>query len=353
MTSQQQRGLRIFDGDAAGLSELHGHRGLLGFLDASFRGVGQITLMNNPITGAIIVIALLVHSVWLGVAVLAGLLVCTLSAIVFGFASDLVRGGLHGFNGALVGAGVAVFVSPAWSVEAWTILVLASIVTPLVTAAVMNAMTAFGLPALTLPFNFVLIPIIALGVAFSHWGLGVSDATPAQSALDAESASDLPMLMIEGGLRGISQLFLADSWISGLIILAGIMMCSRISAVVAYCGALLGCGAGLVAGATSDSIVSGLWGYNSYITALALVGIFFYFSGRVCILGIIGAIVAAVLFGAGQAVSALVGVPVFTLPFCFATLALLAIGDSSPWFVRVPVEKICSPERVRLSALHR
>jgi len=340
----------MFDGDAAGLSELHGHRGLPGFLDASLRGVGQITLMNNPITGVVIVIALLVHSVWLGVAVLAGLLVCTLSAMAFGFAPELVRSGLHGFNGALVGAGVAVFVSPAWSVEAWTILVLASIVTPLVTAAVMNAMAAFGLPALTLPFNFVLMPIIAVGVAFSHWGLGVGDAAPAQSALDAESASDLPMLLIEGGLRGISQLFLADSWVSGLIILAGIMVCSRISAVVAYCGAILGCGVGLVAGATSDSIVSGLWGYNSYITALALVGIFFYFSGRACVLGMIGAVVAAALFGAGQAITAVVGIPVFTMPFCLATLALMAVGDSSPWFVRVPLDQVCSPERTKLSA---
>ena len=50
------------------------------------------------------------------------------------------------------------------------------------------------------------------------------------------------------GWKGIGQVFLADNIISGILVLLGLAVCSRISAVVAYLGSVLGAASALAIG---------------------------------------------------------------------------------------------------------
>ncbi len=84
------------------------------FVDYCLRGVGQVVFMNNPITGLLILIGMFVASPWLGVTAVIGLVASTLVGILIGVDRDLIRAGLFGFNGILVGAGLSLFLAPEW-----------------------------------------------------------------------------------------------------------------------------------------------------------------------------------------------------------------------------------------------
>ena len=49
---------------------------------------------------------------WLGFAGALGLVVSTLAAVLSGWTAALIRAGLFGFNGVLVGAGMSLFLQP-------------------------------------------------------------------------------------------------------------------------------------------------------------------------------------------------------------------------------------------------
>lgn len=75
------------------------------------RGVAQVIFVNNPISGYIIILALLLNN-W--VAALCGLLAQTSATITAKFLeleSNDIRNGLHGFNGILVGLGFGTFLN--------------------------------------------------------------------------------------------------------------------------------------------------------------------------------------------------------------------------------------------------
>ena len=82
------------------------------FVDYCLRGVGQVVFMNNPIAGLLILIGLFVASAWLGTAAVISWSSSTLVAILLGMDRGLIRAGLFGFNGILVGAGLSLFLAP-------------------------------------------------------------------------------------------------------------------------------------------------------------------------------------------------------------------------------------------------
>lgn len=63
-----------------------------------------------------------------------------------------------------------------------------------------------------------------------------------------------------GSIRGVGQVFLANNIISGVLVLAGIMVCSRISAVAAFVGSLVGAGVAALVGEDAGAIENGMYG---------------------------------------------------------------------------------------------
>ena len=82
---------------------------LVGFVDTLLRGCGQVMFQNNPLTGFLFLVGIFVNSALLGLAGLIGLLASTLTALLLRADRSMVRAGLFGFNGILVGIGLAFF----------------------------------------------------------------------------------------------------------------------------------------------------------------------------------------------------------------------------------------------------
>lgn len=61
-------------------------------------------------------------------------------------------------------------------------------------------------------------------------------------------------------------MFLANDLVASLLVLAGIMVCSRISAIAALIGSAVGAGVAALVGCSRDAIENGMYGFNSSLT---------------------------------------------------------------------------------------
>jgi urea transporter len=329
---------------------------LLAFVDSCLRGVGQVCFMNNPITGLAILVAMFVGEAWLGFAGVLGLVVSTLAAIAIGMDRGAIRAGLFGFNGVLVGAGLSLFLQPDWDVLVMVWIVVGAFFSTILHAALANVfLGAWKVPPFTLAFNFITLIFLigALNYANGRTGgliapadaqvTGNSVSNALRSAADAATANNVEGVL-NAILRGISQLFFANSVVAGIIIVVGIAVCSRIAAVFALVGSTCGMLTGLALGANGVAIYNGLWGFNSFDAALAVGGVFFVLTWRIGLLAVACAVLAAMLFGAIASLFTPWGLPALTLPFVFATLAFVLLKGASEELEPVAVEDITTPE---------
>ena len=190
---------------------------------------------------------------WLGFAGVLGVVVSTLAAIVIGMDRGAIRAGLFGFNGILVGAGLSLFLQPDWDllVMVW-IVVGAGFSTILHAALAAIFVGVFKVPPYTLAFNFMTLIFLIGALNFANGRAGGliapadaqvtsgSVSNTLRSAADAVDARTTSRAWSNAIFRGISQLFFANSITAGIIIIAGIAVCSRIAAIFALVGSTVG-----------------------------------------------------------------------------------------------------------------
>jgi urea transporter len=210
-------------------------------------------------------------------------------------------------------------------------------------------------PPFTLAFNFITLIFLVGALNYANGRAGgliapadaqltggeVSNAL--RSAADTATANNAEGVL-NAIFRGISQLFFANSVVAGIIIVAGVAVCSRIAAIFALVGSTVGMLTGLALGANGVAIYNGLWGFNSFDAALAVGGVFFVLTWRVGILAVGCAVLAAMMFGAIASIFTPWGLPALTLPFCFATLTFVLLKGASDKLTAVEVADITTPE---------
>lgn len=75
------------------------------------RGVGQVMFQNNALSGGLMLVGVLLNSWQMALLAVAGNIVGTLTAYLFGYSREDIENGLYGFNGTLVGIAIGVFMS--------------------------------------------------------------------------------------------------------------------------------------------------------------------------------------------------------------------------------------------------
>ena len=228
-----------------------------------------------------------VGEVWLGFAGVLGLVVSTATAMAIGLDRGAIRVGLFGFNGVLVGAGMSLFLQPDWDLLVMVWIVLGAALSSVLHAALAAVfLGAWKVPPFTLAFNFITLMFLIGALNYANGRVGgliaPADAqvtrgdvsNTLRSAADAATANNIEGI-VNAIMRGISQLFFANSIVSGILIIVGIAVASRIAAVFALVGSTVGMLTGLAVGASGVAIYNGLWGFNSFDAALAVGGVFF------------------------------------------------------------------------------
>jgi urea transporter len=117
------------------------------------RDVSEVFLIGSWVTGALILIALAVNSLWAAGSAIAGAVVSTLLALWFGASANVIAGGLYGFSGVLTAVALGgVFYHRSRRLALYV--VLGVIFTVIIQAALSTALSPVGIPALTAPFVF-------------------------------------------------------------------------------------------------------------------------------------------------------------------------------------------------------
>ena len=308
------------------------------------RSLAQVIFINNPLSGAVLLLAFLLESPRLALLAVVGTIGANLASRALSLSRGLRHEGIHGFNGTLVGCAAAVlgrFGSPA-SPGLWFVLVL------LGSGATTLFMEAWGrrfhrrgsLPPLTLPFCLVSWALLALTGALPLMA-------PDPAALPGPESLAGPLQALALGLpRSFGQVFLCGKLSSGVLVLLATALASPLAAALGLLGALVAMAVALLQGASNAAVAQGLWGYNGVLVAIAIGGIFHAPTRRSLLLAVGGAALSTPVSGGLMAL--LPGLPQLTLAFVVTTWALMLVSRRSlPALIPVSLHAVVTPEEHR------
>ncbi|GFH55259.1 hypothetical protein CTEN210_11735 [Chaetoceros tenuissimus] len=320
---------------------------VLNFLEYNLRSIGQVYFCNNPFTGLLFVVALLIQSTRCAVYGIVATITANGFALLMRFDRGLIASGLFGYNSILCGLAIGTFSSTAKHADYTVEMICSSIITSLLSVlffvAMAKILNQYKSPPFTFPFNFAAI-FFLLG---SGSMLNIQGIQVIEPSLPSNGDLDQPLITVVnfflGSLRSIGQVFLADNIISGGLMLIGIGICSRYLAVAAYLGSLIANGLAVLIGSNNGSIEAGLFGYNASLT-LAAMALFYVPSLSTFVLGILAVIMTVLAQHTLIQAFAPFGLPVMTLPFCVISLAMILMQGTTDIIISVPLPSITIPE---------
>ncbi|GCE08648.1 urea transporter [Dictyobacter aurantiacus] len=331
---------------------------LLRFIDSLLRGCGQVMFQNNPLTGLLFLVGIFVNSALLGLAGIIGVVVSTLTAVVLNADRGAVRAGLFGYNGILTGIGLAFFLK--WNLTLPVYIILASILSSIVMMALVNMLGPRDVPALTAPF--VLTTWIFLFAVFLFNHLQPTQAIqPALLKPSAAVQTDLrplpgsligagltPLNLVEAFFRGIGEVFFQDNLLTGIIFLVAILINSRISALFAALGSLVGMLTALfLLGGNGHWIYHGLYGFNAVLSAIAIGGVFYVLTWQSAIYALLCALISTIAMAAISVLLSPLGMPALTAPFVLSAWLFILPRTGFQALHPVSLADVTNPERIR------
>ncbi|KAF6303236.1 solute carrier family 14 member 1 (Kidd blood group) [Rhinolophus ferrumequinum] len=321
---------------------------VLQFIDWVLRGISQVVFVNNPISGILILVGLLIQSPWLALNGYVATVVSTMTALLLSQDRSAIAAGLHGYNATLVGILMAVF-SQKGDYFWWLLFPVSvmSMTCPLFTSALNSIFCKWDLPVFTLPFNMVLSMYLSATGCYSPFFPSI--VIKPVSAVPNVTWPDLSGLQLLKSLPvGVGQIYGCYSPWTGGIFLFAILLSSPLMCLHAAIGSLLGMIAALSISVPFEDIYFGLWGFNSSLACIAVGGMFMALTWQTHLLALACALFTAYLGGSMAHLMAVVGLPACTWPFCLATLLFLLVTTKNPNIYRMPLSKVTYPEENRI-----
>ncbi|MCA8033217.1 urea transporter [Burkholderia arboris] len=278
------------------------------------RGIGQIVLQANALTGTLLLAALALTDLRLASAALVGSAAASMTAVLTGAERRDVEQGLHGFNGALA-ALIAVLFAPG-QLAAVALVPLVAIGAALVQRAMRAPLARWR----QCPYSSPCLAVTALWLPFV-----------ALQHVDGATAGPVPTLAsaTDALLSGVAQTTFAQGAWAGALVVAGLAVASRRAAAFALGGAIASTVLLAALGASDASLADGLLGFNGALAALALMS-----------RGPRAALAAAALAALIQWLAMRAGITVFTAPFALASWVTVAVARrltlGEPDVIRTP-----------------
>ncbi|MBP3454753.1 MAG: urea transporter [Alistipes sp.] len=295
------------------------------FIKVMLRGTGQVMFQNNVWTGLLFLCGIFwgayeTHTPIVSWGALVGVLVSSLTGYILGYPRSDGEQGLWGFNGVLVGCAFPTFMGN--TVQMWVALVICSALTVWVRSGMNKVMAPWKVNSFTFPFVFCTW-IFLLAARAMH---GIPPEYMPDPAMPDAAGSAVSMSfadMVAGWLRGISQVFLIDSWWTGLLFLIGLAVSSRWAALWAAIGSAVALAVALLFGASSSEVAHGLYGFSPVLTAIALATVFYRPNVRSAVWALVGIVVTVFVQAAMNVAFEPLGIATLTAPFCITTWLFL------------------------------
>lgn len=274
----------------------------------------------------------------------AGLAVSTLTGRCLGLNREEGEQGLWGFNGILVGCALMTFLESTFLT--WAVLLLGAAASVWVRSGLNRVMAPWRVNSLTMPF--VLTTWLLLAAARALHGVP-ADGLPQPelpAAFTATASIDTDFLpLVTYWLKGLSQVFLCNSWLTGALFLVGLALCNGWSALWAAVASALSLALALLFGGGEASVAAGLYGFSPVLTGIALGSIFYRPSWRSALWALTGIVFTFFVQAALNVWLAPVGLPALTAPFCIATWLFL--------LPMLPLDPAAEPDHSAWGATHK
>ena len=224
------------------------------FIEACFKGISQVFLIENVTTGVFFLAGIFYRSRCLGMGAAFGTLVGTGLALLLRYKSDDIRQGLYGYNSTLVCLAILYFFG--LTIPSFIALFLSAILSVFITNIMRRT---WRLPTFTAPF------IISTWIAMSV--LLTFRFAPLQT-------SPLPVVntisMVSALSLGVGQVMFLEDAVASAILLTGILVGSRVLGLYATLGAALGLAVSIACSFPIGMMNLGLFGFNGVLCGIAL-----------------------------------------------------------------------------------
>lgn len=303
-------------------------RELGSFLIASLKGISQVLLIENAITGLFILLAISTSSLVLGIVTILAACIGTLIGIVGGATKELIHQGLLSYNSVLTAIALTLFLDGPYN---WLIALIGAAIATLFTAAMIHVMRDSGIPILTFPF--IVLTWLTLLATYKLKSFRLTPKLVPQDLTHWELDIAGDVNWIEGMFNGIGQIFFLHNTPSGILLFIGVFLAGWRFGVYAVVGNLIALLTSIWLGGEYSLIFNGLYGYNAILTVFAVSLVFSHArNGWAIIAGIIGAAISVPLTASIATFLLPFGLPALTMPFVLSTWLLLGARKIFPHF---------------------
>lgn len=298
---------------------------LLTLLSASLKGFSQVLLVENKISGCLILLGISLHSPLLGFMAFCSAVVGNVTAKYCGGDEVLIRQGIYSFNSILAGVAVMLFLHDTIR---WSIALVAAAAAAILLSSLGKMFAKWDIPLLTFPF--VIVTWIGLLLTYQipavHINPNFVTSSPAQWNIPYEGK---PTLWI-GLIKGIGEVFIIDSFWAGCFILIALFFAGWKFGVFAIIGALASWLTAYLIGVDLQSLDLGLYNYNAVLTIIAVSIIFDEKTRRLPQTGILAAMLTVPVTAGLETLLNPLGLPALTFPFIICTWLTLAARKHFP-----------------------
>jgi urea transporter len=296
-----------------------------GFIISSLRGISQVILIENALSGFIILVAITISSYSLGSIAFLSAIIGTIIGKIGKADSDSVSQGLYGYNSVLTGMALFLFLSGD---HRWIIALVGATIAAIFSAAMMHFMRQSGLPILTFPFIvltwFLLLATYRLVYftlsselvpqSLSHWKLNIKGEVN----------------WLEGAVSGIGQVFFLNHTLSGILLFVAVFLAGWKFGLYAIIGDAVALLTSYGLGGEHQLIFRGLYGYNAILTIIAVSIVFRENERNGLLIGIIAACLTVPISASIATWLLPFGIPSLTMPFVLCTWLFLGAKKVLP-----------------------
>lgn len=295
------------------------------FIKVLLRGAGQVMFQNSSWTGIMFILGITAGAAIEGrmdvaIGAILGLFCSTITGYILKLSSEDGECGLWGFNGILVGCAFPTFMGNTTLM--WIALILCACMTTWVRTGLNNIMASWKINSLTFPFVFCTWLFLLATHSFN--GLWGEYMPPPSLSYNFSNYINLNFsYLLDDWLRGISQVFLINSWFAGFIFLIGLYISSKWAAFWAAISSAIALFTAIGFKASGIDVASGLYGFSAVLTGIALGCTFYKPSIRSALWAVLGIIVTVIVQGAMNSLFGPFGIATLTAPFCVTTWIFL------------------------------
>jgi len=288
-------------------------------ITASLKGISQVILIENVMTGFLTLIAITIFSYYLGIIALLSAIIGTLVGKLGAADEKIINEGLLGYNSVLTGMALASFLTGPYM---WLVALIGSALAAIFTAAMMHFTKRTEVPILTFPF--VILTWFILLASYKLNGVKLSSALIPQDLTHWELKTAGGVNLVDGVFHGIGQVFFLNNTVSGILIFLAVFWAGRKLGLYAVIGNAVAIIIAFLLGGERSLITLGLYGYNAILTILAVSAIFKSEHNRFSFLsGIISACLTVPITAGLSTYLLPYGLPALTMPFVLCSWLFL------------------------------